>query len=136
MIWISVGLASVCVLSGFPPGALVCIVIGALLVWQFSRPGNWPRFFTLRFAFGCFGSRLRQLDALRNQFYRLRNATPLMRGSVLLLASKPTGMMVVDGLIREFNGHVAFRERRPGVLQVLAPSGRRPQPGHKPSGRT
>ena len=30
-------------------------------------------------------------------------------------------MMVLDALIREFNGHVAFRERRPGVLQVLAP---------------
>ena len=29
--------------------------------------------------------------------------------------------MVLDALIREFNGHVAFRERRPGVLQVLAP---------------
>ena len=30
-------------------------------------------------------------------------------------------MMVLGALIREFNGHVAFRERRPGVLQVLAP---------------
>ena len=30
-------------------------------------------------------------------------------------------MMVLDALIREFNGRVAFRERRPGVLQVLAP---------------
>ena len=30
-------------------------------------------------------------------------------------------MMVLDALIREFNGHVAFRERRRGVLQVLAP---------------
>ena len=29
--------------------------------------------------------------------------------------------MWLDTLIREFNGHVAFRERRPGVLQVLAP---------------
>jgi hypothetical protein len=30
-------------------------------------------------------------------------------------------MMVWDALIRGFNGHVAFRERRPGVVQVLAP---------------
>jgi hypothetical protein len=30
-------------------------------------------------------------------------------------------MMMLDALFREFNGHVAFRERRPGVLQVLAP---------------
>ena len=30
-------------------------------------------------------------------------------------------MMVLDALIREFNGHVAFRERCPGVLEVLAP---------------
>jgi hypothetical protein len=29
-------------------------------------------------------------------------------------------MMLLDALIREFNGHVAFRELRPGVLQVLA----------------
>ena len=40
VIWISAGLASMCLLSGFPSGALVCVVIGALLVWQFSRPGN------------------------------------------------------------------------------------------------
>jgi len=30
-------------------------------------------------------------------------------------------MITLDSLVREFNGHVAFRERRPGVLQVLAP---------------
>ena len=30
-------------------------------------------------------------------------------------------MMALDALIRGFNGRVAFRERRPGVLQVLAP---------------
>jgi hypothetical protein len=29
--------------------------------------------------------------------------------------------MVLDALIRDVDGHVAFRERRPGVLQVLAP---------------
>jgi hypothetical protein len=29
--------------------------------------------------------------------------------------------MAPDALIREFHGHVAFRERRPGVLQALAP---------------
>jgi hypothetical protein len=29
--------------------------------------------------------------------------------------------MVLGTPIREFNGHVAFRERRPGVVQVLAP---------------
>jgi hypothetical protein len=44
-------------------------------------------------------------------------------------------MMVPDAQVREFSDHVAFRERRPGVLQVLAPLGR-PQPSHKPSGRT
>ena len=36
VIWVSAGLASACVLSEFLAGALVCIVIGALLVWQFS----------------------------------------------------------------------------------------------------
>jgi hypothetical protein len=40
VIWISVGLASVFFLDGSPPGALVCIVIGALLVWQVSRPAQ------------------------------------------------------------------------------------------------
>lgn len=30
-------------------------------------------------------------------------------------------MIVLDALVRGFNGHVAFRERCPGVLQVLAP---------------
>jgi hypothetical protein len=40
VIWVSVGSASVCLLSGFPPAALVCVVIGGLLVWQCSRPGN------------------------------------------------------------------------------------------------
>ena len=30
-------------------------------------------------------------------------------------------MMVLDALIREFNGHVAFRERRPGVEMLIRP---------------
>ena len=30
-------------------------------------------------------------------------------------------MTGLDLLKQQFNGHVAFRERRPGVLQVLAP---------------
>ena len=30
-------------------------------------------------------------------------------------------MMGLESLRQQFNGHVAFRERRPGVLQVLAP---------------
>ena len=30
-------------------------------------------------------------------------------------------MTDLDSLKQQFNGHVAFRERRPGVLQVLAP---------------
>lgn len=30
-------------------------------------------------------------------------------------------MISLDSLKEQFNGHVAFRERRPGVLQVLAP---------------
>ena len=29
--------------------------------------------------------------------------------------------MWLDTLVREFNGHLAFQERRPGILQVLAP---------------
>jgi hypothetical protein len=30
-------------------------------------------------------------------------------------------MMGLDTLRRDFNGHVAFRVRRPGFVQVLAP---------------
>jgi hypothetical protein len=36
VIWVSAGLASAFVLSEFLPGALVCVVIGGLLVWQLS----------------------------------------------------------------------------------------------------
>ena len=43
-------------------------------------------------------------------------------------------MTGLDLLKQQFNGHVAFRERRPGVLQVLAPlvSRRRRHGGHLP----
>jgi hypothetical protein len=36
-------------------------------------------------------------------------------------AAWPAGRITLDALIRGSNGHVAFRERRPGALQVQAP---------------
>jgi hypothetical protein len=30
-------------------------------------------------------------------------------------------MTGIEALKEQFNGHIAFRERRPGVIQVLAP---------------